>query len=73
MLNGRPRGIYPFRAIKRIFGRDAWRDRAVALLRSIGLDAGADVASDPFFGRSGKLLSRSQKAQALKDSTLNKS
>ena len=46
--------------------RDAWRDRAVSLLRSIGLDASADVANDPFFGRSGKLLARSQKAQALK-------
>ena len=46
--------------------RDSWRDRAVSLLRAIGLDANADVASDPFFGRSGKLLSRSQRAQALK-------
>jgi seryl-tRNA synthetase len=46
--------------------RDAWRDRAVSLLRSIGLDASADVANDPFFGRSGRLLARSQKAQALK-------
>jgi seryl-tRNA synthetase len=46
--------------------RDAWRDRSVALLRSVGLDASFDVASDPFFGRSGRLLARSQKAQALK-------
>ena len=46
--------------------RDGWRDRSVALLRSVGLDARPDVASDPFFGRSGRLLARSQKAQALK-------
>lgn len=46
--------------------RDAWRDRAVALLGRIGLDVGAEVASDPFFGRSGKLLARSQRAQSLK-------
>jgi seryl-tRNA synthetase len=30
------------------------------------LDARFDVASDPFFGRSGRLLARSQRAQALK-------
>jgi seryl-tRNA synthetase len=46
--------------------RDGWRDRSVALLRSVGLDARPDLASDPFFGRSGRLLARSQKAQALK-------
>ncbi|HEY2717950.1 MAG TPA: amino acid--[acyl-carrier-protein] ligase [Solirubrobacterales bacterium] len=46
--------------------RDDWRDRSVGLLRSVGLDASFDVASDPFFGRSGRLLARSQKAQALK-------
>ena len=46
--------------------RDAWRDRAVGLLRSVGLDADFDVASDPFFGRSGRLLARSQRAQELK-------
>ena len=33
--------------------RDAWRDRAVELLRGLGLDADSDVASDPFFGRGG--------------------
>jgi seryl-tRNA synthetase len=46
--------------------RDAWRDRSVELLRSVGIDARPDVASDPFFGRSGRLLARSQKAQELK-------
>jgi seryl-tRNA synthetase len=46
--------------------RDVWRDRAVTLLRGIGLDAHFDVASDPFFGRSGRMLAASQREQALK-------
>jgi seryl-tRNA synthetase len=46
--------------------RDAWRDRAVALLRSVGLDAEPDVASDPFFGRTGRMLAASQRQQELK-------
>jgi seryl-tRNA synthetase len=46
--------------------RDTWRDRAVDLLRRIGLDADFDVASDPFFGRSGRMLAASQREQALK-------
>jgi seryl-tRNA synthetase len=46
--------------------RDEWRDRAVELLRAVGLDARFDVANDPFFGRSGRLLARSQRAQELK-------
>ena len=46
--------------------RDRWRDRSLELLRSVGLDAEPDVASDPFFGRSGRLLARSQRAQELK-------
>lgn len=46
--------------------REEWRDRSVELLRSVGLDADFDVASDPFFGRSGRLLARSQRSQELK-------
>jgi seryl-tRNA synthetase len=46
--------------------RDRWRDRSLELLRSVDLDARPDVASDPFFGRSGRLLARSQRAQELK-------
>jgi seryl-tRNA synthetase len=46
--------------------RDAWRDRSVELLRSVGLEADFDVATDPFFGRSGRLLARSQRSQELK-------
>ncbi len=46
--------------------RDAWRDRSIELLTGLGLDARFDVASDPFFGRSGRMLAASQREQALK-------
>jgi seryl-tRNA synthetase len=46
--------------------RDGWRDRALELLRALGLAADFDVASDPFFGRSGRMLAASQREQALK-------
>ncbi|HWT95712.1 MAG TPA: amino acid--[acyl-carrier-protein] ligase [Solirubrobacteraceae bacterium] len=46
--------------------RDLWRDRAVALLQAVGLDAAPDVASDPFFGRAGRMMAASQREQALK-------
>jgi seryl-tRNA synthetase len=46
--------------------RDAWRDRALELLRGLGLDADFDVAADPFFGRTGRMLAANQKEQALK-------
>lgn len=46
--------------------RDTWRDRAIELLRGIGLDAEFDVAADPFFGRSGRMMAASQREQALK-------
>jgi seryl-tRNA synthetase len=46
--------------------RDAWRARSLTLLASVGLDVRLEVASDPFFGRSGRLLARSQRAQELK-------
>jgi seryl-tRNA synthetase len=46
--------------------RDRWRDRSLELLRSVGLEATTDVASDPFFGRAGRMLARSQRSQELK-------
>ena len=46
--------------------RDVWRDRAVALLRGLGLDADFDVASDPFFGRGGRMMAAAQRQAALK-------
>jgi seryl-tRNA synthetase len=46
--------------------RRRWRDRSLELLRAVGLEADFDVATDPFFGRSGRLLARSQRSQELK-------
>jgi seryl-tRNA synthetase len=46
--------------------RDSWRDRSLDLLQGIGLDARFDVAADPFFGRSGRMLAASQRQQELK-------
>ncbi|MCW2984030.1 MAG: amino acid--[acyl-carrier-protein] ligase [Conexibacter sp.] len=46
--------------------RDGWRDRALALLRGLGLAASFDVANDPFFGRAGRMMATSQREQALK-------
>jgi seryl-tRNA synthetase len=46
--------------------RDAWLQRGLELLTSLGLPARSDVAADPFFGRAGKMLQDGQKAQKLK-------
>lgn len=46
--------------------RDQWLQRGLSLLLSLRLPANADVASDPFFGRAGKMLADGQKAQKLK-------
>ncbi len=46
--------------------RDMWLQRGLTLLQSLELPARADVASDPFFGRAGKMLAVSQKEQKLK-------
>jgi seryl-tRNA synthetase len=46
--------------------RGAWRSRAEDLLRGLGLSLELDIASDPFFGRSGRLLAAAQRDQELK-------
>jgi seryl-tRNA synthetase len=46
--------------------REQWRDRAVVLLGELGLDVQLEVATDPFFGRSGRMLAASQREQELK-------
>jgi seryl-tRNA synthetase len=46
--------------------RDTWRDRAVELLSGVGLEVELDIATDPFFGRSGRMLAASQREQQLK-------
>ncbi|MGH9083003.1 MAG: amino acid--[acyl-carrier-protein] ligase [Acidimicrobiales bacterium] len=46
--------------------RDAGLERGVAILGSLGLDVRAVPASDPFFGRAGRMLSASQLDEKLK-------
>ena len=46
--------------------RDAWLERGVAFLASLGLPVTSDVAADPFFGKGGRMLKQSQRDQKLK-------
>jgi seryl-tRNA synthetase len=46
--------------------RRQWRARAEALLRSLGLELELEIAHDPFFGRTGRLLAAAQRDQELK-------
>lgn len=46
--------------------REMWRVRAQSLTDALGLDTRCTVASDPFFGRGGKMLAINQRDQGLK-------
>jgi len=46
--------------------REEWRARAAELLESLGLEIELDVANDPFFGRTGRILASAQRTQELK-------
>lgn len=46
--------------------RDSWVERGSKLLGALGLDVEVVVASDPFFGRLGKMLAANQREQELK-------
>ncbi len=46
--------------------RDEWSERGLEVLCGLGLEASLENASDPFFGRRGRLLASSQRDQALK-------
>jgi seryl-tRNA synthetase len=46
--------------------RDGWLTRALELLTSLALPVRAETASDPFFGRAGRLMAANQRAQELK-------
>ena len=46
--------------------RTAWLERLQSFIAALGLDAHCEPASDPFFGRAGKLLADSQRDQGLK-------
>jgi seryl-tRNA synthetase len=46
--------------------RETWMNRAKEVFEQIGLSATLALASDPFFGRGGKLLAKNQREQSLK-------
>jgi seryl-tRNA synthetase len=46
--------------------RETWMSRARDLFGRLGLDARLELASDPFFGRGGRLLAQNQRDQGLK-------
>lgn len=46
--------------------RNTWLERGLVLLRSLGLPVASDVANDPFFGRTGRIMATSQRDQRLK-------
>lgn len=46
--------------------RDQWLARAVQFAQALGLPGGMEVASDPFFGRVGRVMAVSQLQSALK-------
>ncbi len=46
--------------------RDGWCERGLELLRGLGLGAERDRATDPFFGRGGRMLAANQRSQELK-------
>jgi seryl-tRNA synthetase len=46
--------------------RERWMARAQSFASQLGLNARLDAASDPFFGRGGKLMATSQMEQSLK-------
>lgn len=46
--------------------RDSWLEKAIIMFKKLELPVEKVVANDPFFGRSAKLMSESQKAHELK-------
>ncbi|MCC8391224.1 amino acid--[acyl-carrier-protein] ligase [Paraburkholderia sp. MMS20-SJTR3] len=46
--------------------RQMWIERGTLLVRLLQLPVEVDLANDPFFGRGGKIVADSQRAQALK-------
>ena len=46
--------------------RKLWMERGRAIVGSFGLPFEVEVANDPFFGRTGKLLATSQREESLK-------
>lgn len=46
--------------------RDTWLERSANLLSGLGLAVDTVIADDPFFGRAGRMLASSQRAETLK-------
>jgi seryl-tRNA synthetase len=46
--------------------RETWKERGRAIISSLALPFEVDVANDPFFGRTGRLLAASQREESLK-------
>jgi seryl-tRNA synthetase len=47
--------------------RQKWLDRGIKLyIDELKLPGGSDIANDPFFGRTGKMLAQNQRDQSLK-------
>jgi seryl-tRNA synthetase len=46
--------------------RDNWVQRGQTIIGALGLPVAIDLANDPFFGRGGTFMARSQRDQALK-------
>jgi seryl-tRNA synthetase len=46
--------------------RETWKARGQAIIASFGLPFEVEVANDPFFGRTGRLLAASQREESLK-------
>jgi seryl-tRNA synthetase len=46
--------------------RNMWLERGLSIIKSLGLPARSEVASDPFFGRGGRMLAATQREQQLK-------
>lgn len=55
---GRPEQVTAF--------RETWLERATALAAALELPAHVDLANDPFFGRTGKMLANNQRDGGLK-------
>lgn len=46
--------------------RAGWLDRGMALLEALALPVASDIATDPFFGRGGRIRAESQREQQMK-------
>jgi seryl-tRNA synthetase len=46
--------------------RDLWLERGLEVLSGLGLEVASEVASDPFFGRPGRMLAANQRIEELK-------